>query len=282
MFKLQTDDGSLLHGWVHAPAGAASALVLIVHGLGEHAGRYAHVLRHLQDQGLAVAVYDQRGHGQSGGARGALGSPDSLLADLARVIDHLRGPEGLGALPLVLLGHSMGGLVAARFVAETLAPGPAAWSRPVHALALSSPALDVGMNALQRALAAGLGPLLPNLPLGNGLDPGWVSRDPDVVAAYRADPLVHSRITPRLAQFFLAAAEMVHSRAASWSTPSLLMWAGADRCVRPAGSARFAAAAPADRLSAKCWDGLAHELFNEPEKAQVLAHLDAWLGQQLA
>lgn len=249
--------------------------VLIVHGLGEHAGRYEHVAAHLNARGWQVHAYDHRGHGDSGGPRGAVPRPQALCEDLSEVIDHLGDRGG----PLVLLGHSMGGLVVGRFVAEALLPQPAAWSRPVDALVMSSPALDLGMNAAQRALLGVLGPVAPGLAVANGLKPAWVSRDPDVVQAYVADPKVHDRITPRLVRFMLDGGEQVRALAPAWRVPTLLMWAGADRCVAPAGSAAFVAAAPAAVVQPRCYDGLAHEIFNEPEQAQVLEHLSDWLAR---
>jgi alpha-beta hydrolase superfamily lysophospholipase len=254
----------------------ARGQVLIVHGLGEHGGRYAHVAQALAEAGWAASGYDHRGHGESGGARGAIPVHDALCADLGAVVDHLRAQALPG--PLVLLGHSMGGLVAARFVAEALAAQPAPWSRPVDALALSSPALAVGMGVAQR-LQLWLGErLLPDRPTPNGLDANWVSRDPQTVQAYLADPLVHDRITARLARFIVAEGAAVRAAAGRWALPTLLLWAGADRCVAPAGSAAFAAAAPATRLQSQCYPTLAHELFNEPERAQVLARLSGWLA----
>ena len=142
MRALTTADGLALH--LHTwplPAAPARGSVLLVHGLGEHGGRYAHVAAHLTQAGWAVVGYDQRGHGRSGGPRGGLAGADSLLADLGLLIDHTRGRlPG----PLVLLGHSMGGLVAGRYVAEGLSAQPAPWWQPVDALVMSSPALDPG------------------------------------------------------------------------------------------------------------------------------------------
>jgi alpha-beta hydrolase superfamily lysophospholipase len=249
--------------------------VLIVHGLGEHIGRYAWLATHLGEQGWQVWGYDQRGHGASGGQRGALDRDDDLLRDLARVIDTL-GDAGAPA-PLVLLGHSMGGTVAGRFVAEGLEPVPAPWYRSVDALALSSPALDAGIKPAQEALLSVLAPALPNLPLPNGLKREWISRDAAVVRAYEADPLVHDRLTPRLARFIVEGGAFVRRRAHLWRVPTLLMWAGADRCVAPRGSAQFAAAAPSAWVQARAWPMLAHEIFNEPERTEVVAELARWL-----
>ena len=277
MNELIASDGTRLHlrEW---PASAASprGRVLIVHGLGEHIGRYAPVAEFLIARGWAVAGYDQRGHGQSGGARGAMPEAFSLASDLAQVIDAVRLP----GLPLVLLGHSMGGLLAARFVAEELESKPAAWRRPVDALVLSSPALDPGMSAFQKALLALLGGLAPNLAVGNGLRPAWLSRDPAVVADYIADPLNHDRVTPRLVRFIVDGGALAVSKAPQWRTPTLLLWAGADRCVAPRGSAAFAAAAPRETVEAHEFPPLFHEIFNEPERAEVLARLADWLDRR--
>ena len=270
--SLEANDGLALRGreW---PLAEARGTIVVVHGLGEHIGRYAHVADFIVARGWRVVGYDQRGHGRSGGERGRLRSADDLLVDLARVIDAVR-VEHPG--PLVLLGHSMGGLVAARFVAGALAPA-AAWSRPVDALVLSSPALDAGMNAVQKAMLAVLGPIAPNLGVGNGLSPRWISRDAAVVAAYEADPLVHDRIAPRLARFIVDGGAAVRALAPRWTVPTLLLYAGADRLVVPAGSAAFAAAAPPGVVTARVFAPLFHEIFNEPEQAAVLSILGGWL-----
>ena len=287
---LTTADGVTLQlrAWpVVRPHGS----VLIVHGLGEHSGRYAHVAAQLNGAGWNVVGYDQRGHGASEGARGCLVAADDLLLDLSRVIDAVRAAyDG----PLVLIGHSMGGLVAARFVAEGVAidergsagpgaPGaesaaPALWHRKVDALVLSSPALDIGMRPVQRLLLMLLGPLTPNLAVGNGLKPAWISRAPAVVAAYIGDPLVHDRIAPRLARFMVDSGPFVLARAPRWTVPTLLLYAGSDRCVVPGGSAAFAAAAPKDVVRVRRFEPLFHEIFNEPEQEEVFAALRDWLA----
>ena len=273
MHALHTHDDLPLHvrQWTVNPA---RGLVLLVHGLGEHVGRYDSLALRLNQARWDVAGYDHRGHGASGGARGAIAAADSLLDDLSVVIDALRHET---QRPLVLLGHSMGGVIAARFVAEGLAERRAAWWRPVDALVLSSPALDPGMNAAQRALLSVLGPLAPQLAVGNGLKPAWISRDPAVVRAYVDDPLVHDRVTPRLVRFIVDAGNLVRARALHWQVPTLLMWGGADRCVSPAGSAAFAAEAPRDRLAHTYYAQMAHEIFNEPERELPIAELTRWL-----
>ena len=276
MQTFTADDGQALYRFDGpAPRGPPRGTLLLVHGLGEHGGRYAHVMARLAECGWAVVGYDQRGHGRSPGARGAIPAADSLLADLGAVLRQLR-PARPG--PLLLLGHSMGGLVVGRFVAEGLADAPAAWWQAVDGLVMSSPALDPGMSRGKQMLLALAAPLAPGLALGNGLQPGWICRDPAVVRAYLADPLVHDRVTPRLVRFIVDAGLWVRQAAARWQTPTLLLYAGADRCVAPQGSAAFAAAAPPARVQARRYDGLAHEIFNEPEQARVLDDLTAWLS----
>ncbi len=265
--QIETRDGLTLRGreWPQEPA---RGTIVIVHGLGEHVGRYAHVAAFFNARGWRVVGYDHRGHGLSDGARGRLAAADDLLVDLARVIDAVRAEHPGG--PLVLLGHSLGGLVAARFVAGALAPA-AAWSRPVDAQLISSPVLVAAMSPLQKAMLAVLGPLTPNLAVANGLKPEWISRDPAVVAAYKSDPLVHDRIAPRLVRFIVDGCEFVRRAAPRWTVPTLLLYAGADRCVLPAGSADFAAAAPRSVVAARVYPPLFHEIMNEPERAEVLS-----------
>jgi alpha-beta hydrolase superfamily lysophospholipase len=270
---IRTHDGLELirEDW---PSGDARGTIVIVHGLGEHIGRYAHVAASLNQRGWRVVGYDQRGHGASPGPRGGLGHGDDLLRDLAQVVDTLRAESGG---PLVLLGHSLGGLVAARFVAGGLETPRPAWWRAVDALALSSPALEVGMTRMQRLLLTLLGPLAADLAVKNGIAPQAISRSAAVVAAYRSDPLVHDRITARLTRFIVDAGETVRALAPQWQLLTLLLYAGSDRCVVAAGSAAFAAAAPRDVVTAREFPALFHEIFNEPEQAVVLSALGAWL-----
>ena len=269
----------MLHDWP-VPAGAPRAQVLLVHGLGEHAGRYAPLAAELHGWGFAVRAYDQRGHGLSGGARGGLPHDTALLDDLAAVIDATRSmhqQRGQPGLPLILLGHSLGGLVAGRFVSLQL--------RPVDALVMSSPALDPGLSALQKVLVATLPAIAPNLRVNNGLDPRFLSHDPAVVAAYRADPLVHPKISARLARFIATAGPSTVAAAAHWHVPTLLLYAGDDHLVNPAGSRAFAAVAGASAqvqpgiLSAQVFESLYHEIFNEASTAAapVYAALKTWL-----
>ncbi len=268
---LRTPDGETLalHDWPLA-AGAARAIVLVVHGLGEHAGRHANVAERLNHWGFEVRALDQHGHGASSGTRGALPTAGRLLDDLARVVDDTRHAHP--ALPLVLLGHSLGGLVAASFVARA--------TRPIDGLVLSSPALDAGLSAFQKLLVATLSRVAPGLRVGNGLDLRQLSHDPAVAEAYRADPLCHDRISARLARFLADEGAVVRAAAPRWAVPTLLMYAGDDRLVDPAGSRAFAQAAPPSMVSATCFADHYHEIFNEREADAVFDRLHRWLDER--
>jgi alpha-beta hydrolase superfamily lysophospholipase len=260
-----------LQDWPLSEGVALRGVVIVVHGLGEHAGRYGQVAQRLNRWGFAVRGYDQYGHGESDGKRGALPVSARLLEDLTDVIESTRARMAPG-LPLILLGHSLGGLVAACQVAFRPVP--------VQGLVLSSPVLSARLNALQKLLLAALPRFAPNLTMGNGLDPAFISHDPAVVAAYRADPSVHDRISARLARFIVDGGPLVMARAGQWKVPTLLMYAGADKLVDPRGSRAFAAAAPAQVVTARCFDGLFHEIFNELDAEPVFETLRQWLDER--
>jgi len=269
-FVAADGDNLAIQDWPLDPETPLRGVVLLVHGLGEHAGRYDELAQRLNSWGFAVRGYDQYGHGESGGARGGLPSDNRLVEDLADVLGSTRKRMDAG-LPLVLLGHSMGGLVAARLVALGLAP--------VDGLVLSSPAFDPGLNAIQQLLLAVLPAIAPNLRVANGLDPKWISHDPQVVQAYRQDKLVHDRISGRLARFIAEGGAAVLAAAPRWQVPTLLLYAGADKLVSPRGSAAFAQAAPARAVTTHCFEDLYHEIFNELEREPVYARLQQWLDQ---
>ena len=250
--------------------GPVRGVVLLVHGLGEHAWRYDHMAERLNSWGFVVRGYDQYGHGESMGPRGALPSANRLLEDLAEVVDETRARMN-AKTPLIILGHSLGGLVAGRFVSLRM--------RPIQALVMSSPALDPGLNTFQKLLLAVLPRIAPDLRISNGLNPEFLSHDPSVVSAYKADPLVHDRICARLAVFIARNGPATIASAPSWSVPTLLLYAGADKLVNPAGSRAFALAAPKDVVTAQCFQALFHEIFNElgPQREHVFEALKRWL-----
>ena len=257
-----------LRDW--APSQARGA-VLIVHGLGEHSGRYQRLAQWFNQRGYAVRSYDQRGHGQTPGQRGAIRDGDDLLEDLATVYtDYM---NGLAHAPL-LLGHSMGGLVAMRTVLDGRITPPA--------LLLSSPALRTWEPVWLQRLARRLTRVTPNLPLRNGLKFEKISHEEAVVIAYRRDPLRTGWITPRLANFIFRAGPACIADAAKLAIPTLLLVADSDELVDPSGSRSFSKKAASTRqLTTRYFSTLYHELFNEaePGRSQVLMQLSDWLGR---
>jgi alpha-beta hydrolase superfamily lysophospholipase len=217
----------------------------------------------LQACGDTVHAYDQRGHGLSSGPRGHIAHPLQLVEQLVEVIESL-------ATPIHLFGHSLGGLVAASAVSRGLI-------QP-RALVLSSPALALPLRTWQKWAVALLPKFAPDLTLGNGLDAEQLSHDPKVVQAYRADPLVHDRISARLGQFLATEGERVRAQASNWSLPTLLLYAGADRLVDPAGSREFQTRAPTRCVQAREFADLRHEIFNELAREDVLTALEDWLA----
>ncbi len=266
-----TLDGMRLHqhDW---PLARPRARLLLVHGLGEHGGRYARLAEELNAAGIAVRAYDHRGHGRSEGARGCIDELARLPRDTVSVFNAYaaEGPD----LPF-LFGHSMGGLVAMHAVLlEELVP---------RGLIASSPALATHAGGLQRAFARSLAGWWPDLTLRTGLEVDRLSHDPHVEGEYRGDPLNHSRISARLAHFIFSGGRQVLARAPELKIPTLLQFAADDHLVDPAGSRAFAAAAPQRKLRAHEYLRLYHEIYNEAEadRSRVVADLLRWLDLQL-
>ncbi|MFK2899766.1 alpha/beta hydrolase [Dyella jejuensis] len=248
--------------------------VLIVHGLGEHGGRYEALAQWFLARGYAARSYDQRGHGLTPGQRAALRHDDDLLRDLSAVYQDYAASFGK---PPLLLGHSMGGLVALRAVLDGRVEPPA--------LVLSSPALRTFETPWLRRLAHLLSRVAPNLPLRSRLPLEKLSHDAKVIEEYRNDPLCGGWITPRMADFIFSAGASSIADAWRLRVPTLLLVAGSDRLVDPSGSRQFADSAWATRqLTSRFFDTLFHELFSETEtgRHQVLAQLAEWLRRRVA
>jgi alpha-beta hydrolase superfamily lysophospholipase len=268
---LTAEDGTRLttYRWASSHRGVRGR-IHVIHGLGEHAGRYEALAQTMLTQGFEVWAHDHRGHGRSGGERGVLPHTSALIDDAVWVLRHVQAANGDG-LPCVVLGHSMGGLVAAALVARS--------TERVDGLVLSSPALALALSWPQQRLLAFMHRWAPDVTLSNGLHPERLSHDSGVVAAYLNDPWVHSRVSARLIHGMLDHAPGVFSAAAQWRTPTLLMYAGDDALVNPQGSRRLSSLAPASVLQAHEFSGLYHEIFNETPAlaAPVWARLNDWI-----
>lgn len=262
---LSAADGTQLHVSDHILDGAQGGIV-IMHGLGEHSGRYPHVVQFFNECGLSVRTYDHRGHGKSQGARGDVPAGDAILQDAQIVIEDFTAQ--LGSVPL-LFGHSMGGLFAARFALGKMAP--------LRGLILSSPALALPMSGAQKLLLSVLSKIAPGLAVSNGLPLHGLSRDPAVAAAYKNDALVHGKITARLLLRMLDAMAFCHANAATLSIPALMVVAGSDKLVDASGSRAFFPQLPPTLASMHWYDEGYHELHNDVNARQVFADERNWL-----
>lgn len=247
-------------------------VVVIVHGFGEHCGRYEDVAVWLAERGCAVHAYDHQGHGQSSGRRGHAERFEDLLDDLEGFLDVLA--EEHPELPRVLIGHSMGGLVACA-LASTRDPD-------IDLLITSGAALAISpdLSRLKIMLARLLGRLWPSLAMDAGLDVRGLSRDPEVIERYTADPLVHGRMSAGLAAGMLAATRRTAAEAGNVRVPALILHGGTDRLCLPAGSEAFYAGLPKDDVAGselRTYPELMHEIFNEPERETVLHDLMDWI-----
>jgi alpha-beta hydrolase superfamily lysophospholipase len=263
---LAARDGTelLVRRW--AALGRPWASVLIVHGLAEHSGRYEHVGRQLASAGLETEAYDQRGFGGSSGRRAFVDRWSQVHDDLEERLAAVR--SAAGGRPVVLFGHSLGGLIALGYaVADPPRPLP-------DALVLSAPALESTIPLWKQALARALGAVAPTRELGNDLDGAILSRDPSVAERYFADPLCHHASTFRFGAEGFAEQVRVRAALSRLSVPTLVYHGEADGLVPTAASEPLAALPGVIR---RTYPGLRHETHNEPEGPTVIAEMIAWL-----
>jgi alpha-beta hydrolase superfamily lysophospholipase len=273
-FFLQTQDGVSLfvRDW---PANNHSVKhgIIILHGLGEHCGRYIHIARFFQTLGFTVRCFDQRGHGQSEGRRGDVPNSSSSLDDLCLVLDEFS--QHLDAPPL-LFAHSMGGLFACHFALASRSK--------LSGLILASPALKVNVSLFQRCLFAVASRVIPHLGVTHGTNGRYLSHDNEVVYAYQNDPLVHSRISASLFQSMLHSMEYVKAHASQMKIPLLLLIAGADQVVDPEGSQLFSQQLDhrltASSVTTIVYPDFYHEIFNELDSIKAFDDVRIWLDEK--
>ncbi|MET7402872.1 lysophospholipase [Dactylosporangium sp. NPDC005572] len=254
---------------VWTPGGDVSGAVVLAHGMGEHARRYDHVVARLGELGLAVYAPDHRGHGRSGGKRmlarriGEFTDDlDLLFAEVAR-----RHP---GQAPF-LIGHSMGAMIALAYALDHQAA--------LRGLVLSGTPVLPGKGIPKPAMAVAkvLGRIAPGAPV-QSLPSQYISKDPEVVARYDADPLVHhGKVPAGLGGAMLTQMTLFQQRLPSLTLPVLVLHGAEDRLVDQESSRLIAARAGSTDLTLHVYEGLHHEVYNEPEQDQVLDDLVAWL-----
>ncbi|HEX6309705.1 MAG TPA: alpha/beta hydrolase [Longimicrobiales bacterium] len=252
----------------------ARAALIVVHGLGEHSGRYTEFAERMGSYGISTFAMDLRGHGLSEGRRGHVPTFDVYLQELDRF---RREVEGLAdyRVPLFLLGHSLGGLIALRYQEE--------YNTRFEGAIISSPWLATAMTVTRwKANAAqALSKVLPALPFRAGIRPEHLSRDRDIVEAYRSDPLVHDTVTPRFFSEVSTAMGLALQRSDRIHEPILLLVAGDDRLVETERSLRFARSLTAPDLTLRVYPGHFHELLNELDRATIHREIRDWIGARV-
>lgn len=271
-FSIKAKDGIQLYAQGWEPVQSSRGCVIIVHGIGEYSGRYAHVAEALNQAGYAVIAFDLRGHGKSEGKRGHTPTFEMLLDDLNLLIAETdrRYPGS----PTFLYGHSLGGTIVMSYtltrkpeLAGVIATGPSL------RLAFDPPPAKIALGRL-------MDKILPAFTMPSGLETKALSHDPEVVQKYENDPLVHDKVSGRLFFGFMDAGSRLLTQAADFPLPLLLMHGGLDRLTSPQGSQEFAQKM-GEKCTLKIWDGLYHEIHNEPEKDQVLSEMISWLNQHI-
>jgi alpha-beta hydrolase superfamily lysophospholipase len=270
-FTLKSRDGLDLAVRRWDPEGTHQWTFVVVHGHGEHGGRYQFLAEWFAELGATTFAMDYRGHGKSGGQRGHAASLDELLDDIGVVVTHAREERGG---PLILIGHSLGGLLAIAYTLDR----PAGIDRAVF----SAPALQlrVKVPAWKRTAANLLPRVAPKMSLANEINPDDLSHDRAVVEAYRHDPLVHNRITAGMYAATIAHGESLIDRAPQLTVPFLLLHGRDDRIIDPAGSQRFFARARVEGRAFCLYPGMYHEVFNEVDRERVFADIESWLTQR--
>lgn len=268
---LTTSDGVTLYtqSW---RAAQAKATIALIHGLAEHSARYRHVGEYLATRGYTVHTMDLRGHGRSPGKRILVRRMDEYSKDVAALLTWIRTQET--DRPLFLLGHSLGGLIVTYYV---LTQTPA-----LRGVILSGPALQVdAISPFLQIVGRVLAQIVPTLPMKK-LDATAISRDPAVVKAYQSDPLVYTGAVPAGTGIaMMSAITQLQQQMEAFRLPLLIVHGAADRLTNPEGSKQLYARAASTDKTLKLYDGLYHEVLNEPEQEQILAEIVAWLDQRI-
>ena len=264
----------LLWRWWRADSDPPAAVIVLVHGAGEHSGRYEHVAQRLVDDGYAVHALDHRGHGRSEGPRALIDRVNHAVTDLDALVSAAVQHESAASIPVLMVGHSMGAMIALRYALDH--------QHRLDGLALSGALAAIDAPAALRIVGQAISAVAPTLPL-IALDPKLVSRDPKVVEAYRSDPLVHhGRLPARTVAEIATTTDAFPSRVHEITVPTLIMYGTEDRLCPPAGSEMLGERIGAADRRVIRYEGLYHEIFNEPERDAVLSDLSAWLGTRVA
>jgi alpha-beta hydrolase superfamily lysophospholipase len=269
-----TTDGLKMYSKAWLPAQKAKGVICLIHGLGEHIGRYQPDGEALTEAGYVLAGFDQRGFGKSGGRRGHTPSLEAYFKDIDLFLSDIaqRFPDQ----PRFLYGHSMGGILVLSYtpirmpaIAGVIATGPGLKT------SIQEQKLKVIMSKI-------MGSVLPTLSFKSGLDVKMLSRDPLIAEECINDPLVHFIITTGLGKSLLEAIDLAFKNAVRFPLPLLIMHGTNDEIAYPSSSITFAELAPKEMVTLKLWEGFKHELHNDPQKAEVFKVMINWLDNRLA
>jgi len=272
-FKFKTFDGLQLFAQIWHSETKPRAVICLIHGMGEHSGRYTHVADQLTQAGYSLIVFDLRGHGQSQGPRGHTPSYEALLNDINSLLNE--ADKNFPELPRFLYGHSLGGNLVLNYVLRCQAQLKGVIvTDPWLRLAFEPPTFKIIFAQITNHI-------WPAFSQKSGLDTKSLSHDPKVVHTYENDPLVHDHISARMFIGIYQSGQWALEHASEFSLPLLLMHGGDDKIISVEASSEFA-----DKINENCtfkiWDGLYHEIHNEPEKEEVFKFLIDWLNEKIS
>jgi acylglycerol lipase len=251
-----------------------TAVVVLVHGAGEHSGRYEHVAERLVGDGYAVHALDHRGHGRSQGPRALIDRVDHAVTDLNALVSAAVQHESAASIPVVMVGHSMGAMIALRYASDH--------QHRLDGLALSGALASIEASRALRTVGRVISAVAPTLGLIT-IDSSLISRDRAVVEDYRSDPLVHhGKLPARTAAEIADTVTGFPAQVGEITVPTLIMYGTEDRLCPPAGSEMLGERIGAADKRVIAYQGLYHEIFNEPELDAVLSDLSGWLAALVA
>jgi acylglycerol lipase len=263
----------LFRRWWRTGGAPPTAVVVLVHGAGEHSGRYEHVAERLAADGYAVHALDHRGHGRSQGPRALIDRVDHAVTDLDALVSVAVQHESAATIPILMLGHSMGAMLALRYACDH--------QHRLDGLALSGALASIDAPAALRIVGRAISIVAPTLGLIT-IDASLISRDPAVVEAYRSDPLVHhGKLPARTAAEIADTVATFPGRVHEITIPALVMYGTEDRLCLPAGSEMLGERLGSADTRVIPYEGLYHEIFNEPEREAVLSDLSGWLAARV-
>ena len=273
-FTWETNDKYQIFSQKWIPAESPKAVILIVHGLGEHSSRYQHMAQFFNSQQYSVYSFDQRGHGKSSGPRGDIPSYKVAGDDIDQLIKTVQ--KDYPSIPIFLYGHSLGGAIVLYYGLTR--------SSQIKGIICTSPGLASGvpLPPLKMGLAKILAAVAPKTAINNGLDVENLSHDQRVIDAYKNDPLVHPMISARLGMELISKGPWMIENASQFKYPLLLLQGELDHLVDPKMTSNFTRAADSKKVQFKQFPGLFHEMHNEINNTEFLNTITDWLGEQLA